>query len=147
MIRLTRGLRTALTGLCLAVAVLAAAASAGAVEGVHYTKESFSEFERQLSAGQIKTAVFNKKVRSIRLTMKNGDHMLVRYPKHGANAAQAKLAAKHVRVSVLSAAAANKELREKPKHHKLRYIVGGALLAVVLVVGGVLLVNRRRRRD
>jgi hypothetical protein len=136
-----------LTALCVALALLASAASAGAAEAVHYTKESLSEFERQLSAGQIKAAVFNKKLRSIRLTMKNGDHMLVRYPKHGAKAAEAKLAARHVPVSVLSAAVANKELREKPKHHKLRYIVGGALLVVIVVVGGVLLVNRRRRRD
>jgi hypothetical protein len=145
MNRPTRALWGTLLGLCLALALLTSAASAGAAEAVHYTKESLSEFERQLTAREIQTAVFNKKVRSIRLTLKNGDHVLVRYPKRGSHPLEAKLRAAHVSVSVLSEAAANKELREKPKHHKIRYIAGGALLVVIVIVGGVLLVNRRRR--
>jgi hypothetical protein len=147
MNRPTRGLRGTLTGLCLALALLTSAASAGAAEAVHYTKESTSAFERQLNAGEIQKAVFNKKVRSIRLTLKNGDHVLVHYPKRGSHAMEAKLRAKRVSVSVLSEAAANKELREQPKHHKIRYIAGGIVLAVIVVVGGVLLLNRRRQRD
>ena len=141
----TRGLLGTLTGLCVALALLTSAASAGAAEAVHYTKESTSEFERQLNAGEIQKAVFNKKIRSIRLTLKNGDHALVHYPKRGSHPLEAKLKAKHASVSVLGEAAANKEAREQPKHHKIRYIAGGVL--VIVIVGGVLLVNRRRRRE
>jgi hypothetical protein len=127
--------------------LLTAAASAGAAEVVHYTKESTAEFEQQLSAGQIQTAVFNKKLRSIRLTLKNGDHVLATYlPRHSAPL-EAKLRAKHVSVSVLNEALANKEAKEKPVHHKIRYIAGGVLLVVIIVVGAVLLVNRRRQHQ
>jgi ATP-dependent Zn protease len=147
MNRPTRGLRGTLTGLCLALALLTPAASAGAAEAVHYTKESMSEFERHLNAGEIQTAVFNKKLRSIRLTLKNGEHVLVHYPKRGSHPLEARLRAKHASVSVLNEAAANKEVREQPKHHKIRYIAGGVLLVVIVIVGGVLLVNRRRRNQ
>lgn len=147
MNRPTRGLLGTLMGLCVALALLTSAASAGAAEAVHYTKESMSEFERQLNAGEIQTAVFNKKIRSLRLTLKNGDHVLVHYPKRGSHPLEAKLTAKHASVSVLDEAAANKEAREQPKHHKIRYIAGGVLLVVIVIVGGVLLVNRRRRRE
>jgi ATP-dependent Zn protease len=141
----TRGLLGTLTGLCVALALLTAAAGADAAEAVHYTNESLQEFERQLSGGQIKAATFNKKLRTIRLTLKNGEHLLVKYPKRHSAEEQARLKAKNVAVSVLSQAQANKEARERPKHHKLRYIAGGVLLVVIVIVGGVLLVNRRRR--
>jgi hypothetical protein len=132
---------------CLALLLLAAPIAAGAQETVHYTKESTQEFERQLSGGEIVAARFNRKVRSIRLTLKDGRHLLVRYPKHEFPTTEAKLKAKHVSVTVLSTAAANQELREKPKHHKLRYIVGAAVLVVLMIVGAVLFLNRRRQRD
>jgi hypothetical protein len=131
----------------MAFALLTAAASAVAAEAVHYTNESLAEFERQMNAGQIQAAVFNRKVRSIRLTLKNGEHALVHYPKRDAPPLEATLKAKHVAVSQLSEALANKELKAKPVHHKLRYIAGGIVLAVIVVVGAVLLVNRRRQRQ
>jgi translation initiation factor IF-1 len=143
----TRGLRGTLAGLFVALALLTSVASAGAAEAVHYTKESTSAFERQLNAGEIRSAVINGKLRSIRLTLKNGEHVLAHYPKRGRPAVEARIKAKHVSVSVLGKAAANKEAREQPKHHKIRYIAGGALLVVIVIVGGVLLLNRHRRRD
>jgi ATP-dependent Zn protease len=128
--------------------VLAASAPiACAAEAVHYTKESLQEFEKQLAAGQIRSATFNKKIRTIRLTLKSGEHGLVSYPRRGAPAAEAKLKAKGVSVTVLAPALANKELREKPKKHKLRYIAGGVLVVVIVIVGGVLLVRRRSERE
>jgi hypothetical protein len=147
MNRSSRGLRSTLAALCMTVAVLTAVASAGAAEAVHYTKESLAQFERQMNTGLIQAAVFNKKVGSIRVTLTNGEHLLVHYGKHEGPPLEAKLKARHVAVSVLSTAAANKELKEAPKHHKLRYIAGGIVLAVIIVVGAVLLVNRRRQRD
>ena len=147
MNRSIRGLRSIIAALCLTVALLTAAASAGAAEAVHYTKEKLAKFEAQMNAGQIQTAVFNKKIGSIRLTLKNGEHRVVHYGKGAAPLLEAKLAGKHVPVTVLSAAAANKQLKEAPKHHKLRYIAGGIVLVVIIVVGAVLLVNRRRQRD
>lgn len=133
--------------LCLALALLTSAAGAGAAEDVHYTKESLAEFETQLSGGQIQSATFNKRIRSLRLTLKNGDHKLVIYKAHGSPALMAKLQAKHVPFTVLAKAQAEKEAKEKPVHHKIRYIAGAVVIAVILIVGAVLIVNRRRRRD
>jgi hypothetical protein len=147
MNRSSRGLRSTIAALFLTLALLTAAASAGAAESVHYTKVSVAQFEGQLNAGQIQTAVFNKKIGSIRLTLKNGEHLLVHYGKHQGPPLEAKLKEKHVAVTVLSPAAANKQVKEAPKHHKLRYIAGGIVLVVIIVVGAVLLVNRRRQRD
>ena len=147
MNRSITGLRSAFAAVLMCVFLLSAVSGAGAAEAVHYTSESLAEFEQQLSAGQLHSAVFNRKLRSIRLTLKDGSHALVHYPPRGAPPIEAKLAAKHVSVTILSPTLANKEFKEKPKHHKIRYIVGGVLLVVIVVVGGVLLVNRRRQRD
>jgi nitrate reductase gamma subunit len=57
------------------------------------------------------------------------------------------LKAKHVTVAVLSKQQAEKEAKEKPKHHKIRYIAGGVLVAVIVIVGAVLLIRRGRSRD
>jgi hypothetical protein len=143
----TRGLRAVFGALCLALALLVPAAGAGAAEDVHYTKESLAEFESQLSGGQIRAASFNKRIRSMRLTLKNGDHKLVIYKAHQSPALIARLQAKHVPVTVLAKAQAEKEAKEKPVHHKIRYIAGAVVVAVIVLVGIVLLVNRRRRRD
>jgi hypothetical protein len=147
MNRSSRGLWSILAALCGTVALLAPVASAGAAEGIHYTSESLAAFEQQMNAGQIQTAVFNRKVRSIRLTLKSGEHVLVHYTKGHAPALEATLREKHVAVSRLSEAIANKELKAIPVHHKLRYIAGGIVLAVIIVVGAVLLINRRRQRQ
>jgi hypothetical protein len=147
MNRSIRALWSTLAALCLTLGLLTVPASAGAAEAIHYTPESMATFEQQMNAGQIKAAVFNRKVRSIRLTLKSGEYALVHYPKGQAPALEATLSSKHVAVSQLSEALANKELRAKPKKHKLRYIAGGIVIVVVVVVGGVLLINRRRQRQ
>jgi hypothetical protein len=143
----SRRLASGLAALWLAVVLLTVGAAAGASADIHYTKESLQEYAKQLAAGEVASATFNRKVRSIRLTMKDGRHLLVRYERRGFPAAEASLKARHVPVTVLAPSAANKELREKPKHHKIRYIVGGVVIVVIVIVGLVLLVNRRRARD
>ena len=145
MNRATRGLRRALGPLvtCLALALLAPLASA---EGaVHYTKESLQEYEKQLSGAQIQDATFNKRVRSMRLTLKDGRHVLVKYAAHEEPKLAAELQAKGVPVTVLSPAVAAKEAK-KPVKHKLRYIAGGILIVVVVVIGAVLLIDRKRKQ-
>jgi hypothetical protein len=124
--------------------VLCASAAYAAEVTVHYTKESIQAYEQQLASGQIQAATFNKKVRSMHLTLKDGRYVLVNYPAHEEPTLAAALEAKKVPVTVLKPAAAAKEAA-KPVHHKLRYIAGGILVVVILVVGGVLLVDRRRK--
>jgi ATP-dependent Zn protease len=130
--------------LCLALALLAPLASA-AEATVKYTHESLQEFEKQLSSGQVEAATFNKRVRSVHLTLKDGRHVLVKYAAHGEPALAAQLQAKRVPVTVLKPAEAAKEAKKAPVKHKLRYIAGGILVVVIVIVVGVLLVDRRRK--
>jgi hypothetical protein len=148
MNRQTRAFQGVFAVLCLALAVLAAPASVGAAEVVvHYTKESYPTFEAQLNGGQVSAVTFNKRIRSMRVTLKNGEHVLVVYPPHQAAAEIAKVEGKHVHVTVLTPTQAKKETPKVTAHHKLRYIAGGILILVIVVVGAVLYFNRKRKRD
>ncbi|MEA2140810.1 MAG: hypothetical protein QOC91_909 [Solirubrobacteraceae bacterium] len=146
MNRLTRPLMSMMLAVSVALSLLAPAAIA-AEPTISYKHESEGEFAQQLAARKIQSAIVNKRLRSVRLTLKDGTHVLAKYPKHQEPQTVAKLKARGAAVSVLSPAAALKEQKEKPKHHKIRYIVGGVVIAVIVVAGAVLLVNRRRRRD
>jgi hypothetical protein len=132
---------------CLACAsLIPAAGAAGAVAVVHYQNESMTTYEQQLAGGQIQAATFNKRIRSLHLTLKDGRHVLVKYPPHQEPKLATALRAKGVPVTVLKATEAIKEVVvKKAVHHKLRYIAGGILVVVVIVVGAVLLINRRRK--
>jgi hypothetical protein len=147
MIRSTRAFPTrALAILCLACACLAPAVAASAAEpAVHYTKESFQAYEKQLAGGQISAVTINKFLRSLRITLKDGRYVLATYPKHEEANTAAQLTAKHVPVTVLVPAAAQKEAKSKPVHHKLRYIAGAIVIVVILIVGAVLMIDRRRK--
>jgi hypothetical protein len=148
MRRTTRALRATSAAILLGLGLLVAAASAGAAaESITYVKETLPAFETQLSAHQIAAATFNKRVRSMRVTLKNGEHKLVIYSAKGSPALIAKLEARHVPVTILSKAAAENEAKAKPKHHKIRYIAGAVVIAVIVIAGLVLLISSRRRRD
>jgi|SRR5665213_1442334 len=137
--------KIALFAACLGcLFVLTAAVASAAEPAVTYTKESMHAYEQQLSSAQIQAATFNKKVRSLRLTLKDGRHVLVKYQPHEETKLAAALQAKSVPVTILKPAVAAKEAA-KPVHHKLRYIAGGILVLVIIVVGAVLLVDRRRK--
>ena len=133
---------------CLACLCLVPIASAGAAAAVpKYQQESAATYEQQLAAGEIRAATFNRKVRSLHLTLKDGRRMLLKYgPKEGGKLTT-QLKAKGVPVTVLTHSQAVKESGPTPVHHKLRYIAGGIVLAVIVVVGAVLLINRRRQRQ
>ncbi len=130
---------------CIGAACLAPAAAL-AETTITYTHESMPAYEQQLASGQIQSATFNKRVRSLHLTLKNGTHVLVHYPAHDEPTLNAALTAKGIPVAVLKPAAAEAEAKKAPVHHKLRYIAGGILIVIVIVVGGVLLYDRRRKR-
>jgi hypothetical protein len=128
--------------LCFAGSLVVATVAQGAVS---YEKESLQEYEQQLAGGQISAVTINKFVRSLRITLKDGRHVLASYPKHEEPTVAAKLKSKGVPVTVLTPEAAQQEAKSKPVKHKLRYIAGGILIVVILIVGAVLLVFRRRR--
>jgi ATP-dependent Zn protease len=132
----------ALAALCLALAMPASGLGAATPT---YTKETQQEFEKQLKSHDIASVTVNKRLRSLRITLKNGQHFLYHYAKKGEPKLVSELQARHVTVTVLKPAEAAKEV--KPAKHKLRYIAGGILIVVVLIVGVVLLVNRTRQRD
>ncbi len=139
-----RAVRSLLLSACL---LLACSAVARAETTVHFTVESVQAYEQQLSAGQIKAATFNKRLRSMHLTLADGRHVKVIYPKHDSAKLIAALSAKHIPVTVLKPAEAIKEKKAVPVHHKLRYIVGGIVLAIIVVVAIVLVIHRRRREE
>lgn len=139
----TRGLcLAAVTMLCLALALPAIGLAAA---NPNYVPESKQAFESQLDKGEIAAATFNKRVRSLRITLKNGQYFLYKYPAKGSPAVEGQLKAKGVAYTILTPSEASKEV--KPAKHKLRYIAGGVLIVVIVIVGVVLLVNRRRQHD
>jgi hypothetical protein len=124
---------------------LLAPAARGAEATIAYTHEGVKAYEQQLASGQIRSATFNKRVRSLHLTLKDGRHVLYRYPPKSEPALASQLQAKGVPVTILKPAEAAKEASKTPVHHKLRYIAGGILVAVIVIVGAVLLFDRRRK--
>ncbi|HTU80313.1 MAG TPA: hypothetical protein VMF09_16300 [Solirubrobacteraceae bacterium] len=136
----------------LALLVLACAslfapvlAPAGAATQIHYKKETLGQYQKQLAEAQIQSILINKRIRSLRMTLKDGRHVDIKYNAKEEKKFAASLRAHHVPFSVLSPAAALAEYNAKPVHHKLRYIVGGIVIVViVLVVAGLLFYRRRR---
>ncbi len=145
MIATTRASFTARIALAIALlgcVSLLATAIAGAAATPVYQKETLAEYEKQLSGGQIQSVTVNKRVRSLRVTLKDGRYVLAKYKAKGEPAVVAALQAKGVPVTVLSSSEAAKE---KPAKHKLRYIVGGVVIVVLLIVGAVLFIDRKRK--
>jgi hypothetical protein len=148
MIRSTRGLRAVPLALlaCLALGLLAPELSAAEGVQVEYRHESEAAFAQQLASGQVRAVTVNKRVRTLRVTLRDGSYVLARYPAHHEPRVVAELKAKGALVTVLGRAAAEKAAKT-PVHHKLRYIAAAILVVVIAIVGAVLLVNRRRGPD
>ena len=130
----------ALGGPCGAVA-LAAEGTTG------YAHESEADFAKQVAKKEVASVTINKRLREIKVTLKDGTRLVTRYPKKRSAQTAAHLQARGVGVTVLSQAEAEKEVGPKKTHHKIRYIVGGVLIVVIVLVGGFLLYRRRRFRD
>ena len=142
MRRSTRS-RTGTRVLCCLLGALSLAAPAGAATPV-YEKESEQVWEQQLAARRIRSATINKFLQTVRMTLKDGRHVIFKYPKGQEPRVLKQLTAKHIRVTVLTHSAAVAEAKKKPVHHKLRYIAGGIVLALIVIAGVVLLVRRQR---
>ncbi len=125
----------------------ACAIPASVAGAVIYKKESLAAYERQLASGQIKEVTINKKLRSLRVTLKDGSYVVAQYPRKGSQKVEAALRAKNVPLTILKPAEANREVVKKPVKHKLRYIAGGALVVVIALVAAVLMYDRKRNRD
>jgi hypothetical protein len=134
----------ALLGCAFQAPAALAAKAAPPVGTIDYQPESYAEYQKQLAAGQIQTVTINKRLRSLRIALKDGRYVLAKYqPKEEAKVAGV-LASAHVPVVVLTSTAALAEVKAKPVHHKIRYIAGGILLVLIVVVVGVLFLRRRR---
>ncbi len=131
---------------CIAVLAPAFAAAEATTTTVHYVKETEQDYQKQLAAGEIAEATFNKHIRSLHLVLKNGDHVLFIYPPKHEPVLDEQLTKAGIHVTILTPTAAKAEAGTKPVHHKLRYIAGGILVVVVIVVVAVLLVDRKRKQ-
>jgi hypothetical protein len=149
------GPTTARTRAALALLLAVGLACCGVLGGValaaegtiDYVHESEADFARQLTAKEVKEVTINKRLRTMRVTLADGRHVLATYPRKQERQTVARLQGRGVRVTILSKSEAAKEAKKKHKHHRIRYIIGAAVIAVIVIAGVVLLVNRRRRRD
>ncbi len=155
MIATTRASLTIRIAVCLMSLACASLVAAGVAAGaevavggtgvVKYQKETLKEYEQQLASGQIKAVTINKRLRSVRVTLADGTHVVAHYKRKGSKPVEAALRAKHVQFTVLMPKEALKEVVKKPVHHKLRYIVGGIVIVVIVVIAAVLFISRRRK--
>jgi Holliday junction resolvase len=133
----------ALAFLLLPVLLGGVSAARGEGSATQYNKENLAEYESQLDGGQVQSIVVNKRTRSLRITLKNGEHVFVKYAKKTGPKYYAAVKAHHVSLTFLTPAQAKAE--QKRAGHKIRYIAGGALILVLAIVGGILYYNRGRQ--
>lgn len=145
---LTRAALALMLALGLAFCGLLGGVAIAAGEGaIDYVRESEADFAKQLAAKEVKAVTINKRLRTMRVTLADGGHVLASYPKKQEPQTVSRLRAHGVKVAVLSKSEAEKQAKPKSSHHKIRYIAGGVAIVVIVIAGAVLLVNRRRRRD
>jgi ATP-dependent Zn protease len=124
------------------------APGANAEAPITYRHETEAEFDQQITAKKIKTAVINKSLRTVRVTLDNGEHVLGKYPKHQVPQTIARLKAAGATVSLLSKKEGERQAYKSKQHkHKIRYIVGGVLIVLIVIGGAVWLIRRRRQVD
>jgi hypothetical protein len=147
MIRTTSASLTAKIAACIAcVALVSLLSSVVAAGATTYTKESSSEYQQQLASGQIQTVTLNRSSRALRITLKDGRHVVARYAFHKKKAILAALRAKHIHVTVLTKAESLAQIASKPAHHKKRYIAAAIVIVVIVLAGAAVFFVRRRKR-
>jgi len=140
-----RGRSGALWALLVAIACVAFAPLASGAQGtITYEREDEAAFRQQLAARQIRSVTINKRLRTLRVTLKDGRHVLAHYPPKTEPQVARELKAKGVAVAVLSKGQAQAEAKKIPHHHKIRYIVGGVVIALVVVAVVVYFIRRQR---
>jgi hypothetical protein len=134
--------------IALALFLVPVATAAGTEGTITYRHESEAEFERQIAAKKIKKAVINRSLRTVRVTLDDGSHVLGKYPKHQVPQTIARLKAAGATVTLLSKKEGERQAAKGKKHkHKIRYIVGGVVIALIVIGGVVWLIKRRREID
>jgi ATP-dependent Zn protease len=103
------------------------------------TTESYQALLGQINAGQVRSAVINRKPHTIKVTLDDGSVQRIDYPP-----ADEKQLSNSLRKHGAVVKIAKKKKAKKAVHHRLRYIAAG-ILGVVVVVGLVLLILRGRR--
>jgi ATP-dependent Zn protease len=103
------------------------------------TTESYQALLGQISAGQVRSAVINRKPHTIKVTLDDGSVQRIDYPP-----ADEKRLSNSLRKHGAVVKIAKKKKAKKAVHHRLRYIAAG-IVGVVVVVGLVLLILRGRR--
>jgi ATP-dependent Zn protease len=131
---LTVKLAVVLACFASAAGVFAAGAVAAKKAPPPANTETVAIFEKQLEAGEIKSATFRPKSHSLHLNLANGHHADLVYAPSEAKKLRASLKAHNV------------SLVKKSAGHKLLYIIGGIVVVVVviLLIAGFVLVRRRR---
>jgi hypothetical protein len=156
-----RGAKTAIClGAVLGTLLLIAAPSGFAASDAEpksaggYTAEPFSTFEQQLSSKHVKSVVFIKKLRLIRIKLDDGSTFVAKYPKKQSASWEQKIRRGGATVVKLSPEQEQQVIKEvnaasgKGHHkHKIRYIIGAVVIVLIVVGAIVLLVRRRRLRD
>src|SRR6478609_6357579 len=107
-----------LAGLALALSLALGPMAAGANAEVTptYRHETEAEFEHQIATKQIKTAVINRSLRSVRVQLKDGTYVLGKYPKHQVPQTIARLKAAGATVSLLSKKEGERQAYKSKKH-------------------------------
>jgi ATP-dependent Zn protease len=139
-----------ITGLALAISITLGplAPGANAEAPITYRHETEAEFEQQIAAKKIKNAVINRSLRTVRVTLDDGEHVLGKYPRHQVPQTIARLKAAGATVSLLSKKEGERQAGKAKKHkHKIRYIVGGVVIVLIVIGGVVWLIRRRRQLD
>jgi ATP-dependent Zn protease len=132
-VSLTVKLAVVLVCVASAAGVFSAGAMAAKKAPPPANTETLAVFEKQLEAGEIKSATVRSKSHSLHLNLSNGHHAELIYALSEAKKLRAELKAHDVSVV------------KKSPGHKLRYIVGGIVIVVViLLIAGFILVRRRR---
>src|SRR5271155_5761878 len=72
-------------------APIAGAAAEEVATPISYRFEQLAEWEKQLGEGQVVAVTVNKRLRSLRTTLKDGQHVLAKYKAKGLPKAQAAL--------------------------------------------------------
>jgi ATP-dependent Zn protease len=103
------------------------------------TTESYQALLGQISAGQVRSAVINRKPHTVKVTLDDGSVQRIDYPP-----ADEKQLSNSLRKHGAVVKIAKKKKAKKAVHHRLRYIAAG-IVGVVVVVGLVLLILRGRR--
>ena len=103
------------------------------------TTESYQALLGQISAGQVRSAVINRKPHTIKVTLDDGSVQRIDYPP-----ADEKTLSDSLRTHGAVVKIAKKKKAKNAVHHRLRYIAAG-IVGVVVVVGLVLLILRGRR--